>query len=74
MSTARIGSIGMFVLSTVAVTSVVTLSGKQGSVLTTPGIPYMDDAPYVGHPCREPSSILHYKVFYPAGVPDGRCP
>jgi hypothetical protein len=64
-SAALVAALATALLGTTAVTAV----AKPGSVIVTPAIPYMDDAPYVGHPCLEDTSILRYKVFYPDRAP-----
>jgi hypothetical protein len=68
--TCRLAStVAVFTLISVAGAATVTADGRPSGVLVTNPIPYFDDAPYVGHPCSEDTSILHYKVFYPSPVP-----
>jgi hypothetical protein len=54
------------VLLVVATGAGTVVIAKPDGVIATNAMPYMDDSPYVGHPCAEDSSTLHYKVFYPS--------
>jgi hypothetical protein len=72
MSKSALRSAGVSALTAafLAATAAATAVAKPDGVISTNAIPYMDDAPYVGHPCSEDTSILHYKVFYPSPVKD----
>jgi hypothetical protein len=56
---------GLLAAAWLAINTATTAVGSSSVSVTNP-IAYMDDAPYVGHPCSGDSSVLHYKVFYPS--------